>query len=62
MAREEQRESDVEMGADAQGIGELGQEGMEARRKGERERFERDGPGALCCSASACSARSHAQS
>src|SRR3546814_4848183 len=47
VAREKQREGDVEMGADAQGVGELGQESVEARGESERERFERGGPGGV---------------
>src|SRR3546814_16469131 len=41
VAGEEQCEGDVEMGADAQRIGEIGQEGVEAFGEGGGERCER---------------------
>src|SRR3546814_19462843 len=44
VAGEEQCEGDVEMGADAQRIGELGQEGVEAFGEGGGERCERGAP------------------
>src|SRR3546814_12817788 len=45
VAREKEGEGDVEMGTDAQGVGELGQEAMEARGESGGKRFERGGPG-----------------